>query len=135
MSKSNSPVQSLLAGYWRDKGLALSQELLDHQEFLMQFQPTGNRKRDLSAFLIGVGHQEMLEIYRGLNLPLDGLAELILERHRKQIARVKKGKDPEVDATYYRRNPEALQVYQTMLQLEEKVLTAILDQERSSKAA
>ena len=135
MSKSTSPVQALLAGYWRDNGLVLSQELLDHQEFLMQFRPTGDTDRDLATFLTGVGHQDMLDIFRNLKLPLSGLAALILERHREQLARIKKGREPEFNATYYRRNPEALRLYQTLLQLEEKVLMAILENHQPVMAA
>ena len=135
MSKSNSPVHSLLAGYWHDHGLALSQELLDHQEFLMQFQPTGDTDRDLATFLTGVGHQEMLDIYRNLKLPLSILAALILERHRDQLVRIKRDESPEFNATYYRHNPQALHLYQTLIQLEEKVLMAILEHDQPDVAA
>jgi hypothetical protein len=135
MSKTDSPIQQLLTGYWRDNGLVVSKGLLAHQEFLMRLTPTGDVERDIAAFLIGVGNRKILERYRQFTLPLRGLAAAIVDNHREELARIRNGEDPMWDAKYYRRNEEALRLYQHMLEIEEQVLSTILSQDYPRQAA
>lgn len=132
MSDNKSAARKLITHYWRVNGLELPEDLVNHQEFLLTFAPTGHIDQDIAAFLNGVGQPEILRFYRQLNLPLQGLATQIRNRHREELARISRGQDPEHDALYYRRSPKALQLYSQLLELENEILTAILDQ---SKAA
>lgn len=115
--------------------MELSQDLVDHQRFLLTFTPSGDVDHDVAAFLVGVGQPQILERYRQLNLPLRGLAVQICDRHRDELARIKRGHGPSHDAKYYRRSPEALELYTQLLELEEEVLATILKQDEHSKAA
>ena len=49
MITSDHAVQELIASYWRANGLELSSDLLDHQEFLLTFEPTGDIDHDIAA--------------------------------------------------------------------------------------
>ena len=60
-------------GYWRNNGLELSKDLLEHQEFLLTLEQTCDINHHIAASLIGVGQSEMLNPYRQLNLPIRGL--------------------------------------------------------------
>lgn len=135
MAKSDASVQKLIASYWQSNGLELSKDLLDHQEFLLTFEPTGDIDHDVATFLVGVGQPEMLDPYRQLNLPIRGLASQIRLNHQEELARIRHSKEPQWGGKYYRRSPEALKVYQQMLEQEDQVLTAILGQEEQPEAA
>ena len=135
MAYSNPAVQKLIASYWRSNGVEISKDLLNHQEFLLTFEPSGDFDRDVSIFLVGVGQPEMLESYRQFKLPIRGLAVQIRLNHQEELGRIRQGLDPEWSGKYYRRSPEALKVYQGILELEEHVLTAILGEDNQRQAA
>ena len=109
-----------MSHYWRENGLELLQDLVDHQQFLLTFTPSGDVDKDVAAFLVGVGQPQILAPYRQLNLPLRDLAIQIRGNHRNELARIKRSQDPKHDAKYYRRSPEAREPYSQLLKWRRK---------------
>ena len=135
MTKADSPVQSLLAFYWRDQGLAISSDLLTHEEFLLNFIPTGDVERDVAAFLQGVGREDMADVYSEYGLPLRGLALAIRDNHREELANLKQGQRPIWATKYQRWAPEQRTFYGHLLELEAQVLSAIVNSDSQGRAA
>jgi hypothetical protein len=60
MTSTDIALGTLLASYWQDHGLFISSDLIDHEEFLLNFIPTGNIEDDIAVFMTGVGRDDMM---------------------------------------------------------------------------
>jgi hypothetical protein len=77
MASTDSSVQTRPTSYWQDQGLAISAELISHEEFPLNFTRIGDVEGDVATFLQGVGHEEMLTDCPPTLWPLRGLAEKV----------------------------------------------------------
>jgi len=103
----------------------MNTDLLSHQEFLLQFDPTGDADSDIAALLEGLGQTHVLSLCHRHKMPLRGLGTEIRRNHREELARLNQGKSPRF-SEYRKWSPEQLLVYRYRVSLEEAVLTSIL---------
>jgi hypothetical protein len=108
---------------------AITPPLVQREEFLLGFTPTGDLEDDMRTFLIGTRQEDLLVVSRQHDLPLRELAAAIRHNHRDEIAGLKQGKRPLWSRKYQRWTVGQKLYYSNVVELESKVLDSILERD------
>jgi len=86
--------EARVSEYWDDRGLLLSNDLMAHELFLTEFEPTGDFDLDFKTFLIGTSGPAVVERCAAVGKNLRDLAVEIRQNHRHELARIAEGEPP-----------------------------------------